>query len=337
MNFYTLISKKKYNPLRWIRLLLVSLFSISVFIFCINFIVDPYNITKYNLLNIELKFASDDRSEKANYFTSLKTFDNIMIGSSRVYSINPAKVTEYLGGTTYNFGVGTATVEDHLGILLYLQKENKLPRNIILGVDFYTFNPEIPPNKYFLKNKSLNFLSYGSSRENYLEKFFSFDALKATKKTLSYHFKANKHARFDKDGWGGTYEDYTKRDLESDLVATKQEIQKELSAMYSNLDYKLIDPKRVDYYEKIRAICKENNINLYIFITPLHPELLSILQNNKNTSSAMDELLTYLNTFEKFYNSYEDKEFYNEIRNFQGATHTSTNAGDLLMQKLLTK
>ncbi|MDY0117093.1 MAG: hypothetical protein RBR59_05925 [Sulfurimonadaceae bacterium] len=338
MNFYTLISKNKYNPLRWIRLLLVGLFLISTFIFSVNFIVDPYNITKYNLLNIKFKFARDDRTEKTNYFISLKPFDNIMIGSSRVYSINPAKVSEYLGGTTYNFGVGTATVEDHLGILLYLQKEKKLPKNVIIGVDFYTFNPDIPPNSYFLKNKTLNFLSYSSIEENYLEKFFSFDAFRASVKTLSNHFKnKDKRSRFDENGWASAYEDYESRNLENDLVAARKEIQKEIPLMYSNLDYKAIDPKRIEYYERIRTICKENNINLYIFTTPLHPELLSILQNDKTTSFALKEFIKYLNTFENFYNTYDDKEFYSEIRHFHGATHTSTNAGDVLMQKLLTK
>ncbi|MFA5461682.1 MAG: hypothetical protein WC274_06365 [Sulfurimonas sp.] len=338
MNFYTLISKNKYHPLRWIKLLLLGIFLLSFLIVGVNFIVDPYNITKYNLLNIEFKFARDDRTEKTNYFSALGQFDNIMIGSSRVYSINPEKVTKYLGGTTYNFGVGTATVEDHLGILLYLQKENKLPKNIIIGVDFYTFNPDTPPNKYFLKNKALNFLSYNGAQENYIEKFFSFDAFRASIKTLSKHIKnKNMRSRFDENGWAGVYEDYSKRDLESDLAITKEEISKEIPSLYSNLEYKTIDPKRIAYYEEIRSICKENNINLFIFITPLHPELLKILQENKNTALALKELTNYLSTFEHFYNSHEDKEFYSEIRNFQGATHTRANAGDLIIAKLLTK
>lgn len=337
MNFYTLISKNSYRPSRWIKLLLIGVFFVSTFIISVNFVVDPYNITKYNLLNIQFKFARDDRTEKVNYFTTLPAFDNIMIGSSRVYSINPAKASEYLGGTTYNFGVGTATVEDHLGILLYLQRENKLPKNIILGVDFYTFNPDTPPNKYFLKNTTLNFLSYENDQESYIEKLFSIDAFRASIKTLTNHIKnKNMRSRFDSNGWAGAYEDYSKRDLEADLVVAKKEIQKELPLLYSNLAYKQIDPKRVAYYEQIKNICAENKINLHIFNTPLHPELLTKFKNNSNTAQALHEFVTYLETFENFYNSFEDQEFYSEIRNFHGATHTSTNAGDLLMHKLLT-
>lgn len=338
MNFYTLIFKKQYNPLKWIILLFLMVFSLSSIILLTNFVVDPYNITKYNLLNIKYKFARDDRTEKTNYFATLEVFDNIMIGSSRVYSINPQKVTEYLGGTTYNFGVGTATVEDHLGVLLYLQKEKKLPKNIILGIDFYTFNPDIPPNKYFLKNKTLNFLSYSNVDESYLSKFFSLDAFRASIKTLSNHLKSkDTRSRFDTNGWCGNYEDYEKRDIEVDLVQAKKEIQQEIPLLYSNLKYKSIDQKRVAYYDRIKSICQKNNINLYIFTTPLHPHLLQILQENKNTANALEELINYLSTFDHFYNTYTDKEFYNDIRNFHGATHTSTNAGDTLMQQLLSK
>lgn len=339
MNFYTLISKPTLmDNKRWLFLMLTSTFMLSVFIFTINYIVDPYNITKYNLLNIKYKFARDDRTEKVNFFTTLNKFDNVLVGSSRVYTINPEKISAKLGGTTYNFGVGTATVEDHLGILLYLKKENKLPKNLIIGVDFYTFNPDIPPNKYFLENQSLNFLSYDSNEDEYLSKFFSFDSLRASIKTLKKHLNGkNQKSRFDKNGWAGVYEDYSKRDMQKDLIKTKQEIQKNIEIFYSNLNYKQIDQKKVQYYESIRKICKENNISLFLFSTPLHPELLNILKNNINTQKALDEFLSYLNSFEHFYNFYNDNDIYSDLRNFDGSTHTSTNAGDIIVEKLFTK
>ncbi len=334
MNFYTSI----FKPKKWIILFFTLSAIVSSLIFSVNFIVDPYNITKHNILHIKYKFARDDRTEKTNYFTSLPKFDNIMIGSSRVYSINPQTVSHLLGGTTYNFGVGTATVEDHLGVLLYLQKQHKLPKNLILGVDFYTFNPDIPPNKYFLANKDLNFLSFSNYHEDYLAKFFSLDAFRASFKTLNNHFSnKNEKPRFDANGWAGAYEDYSKRDIIADEIATKKELLEDKILIYSNYTYSHIDPKRVDYYQKIKKICKENGINLYIFPTPLNPILLKVLNENKSTNNALKEFIAYLSTFDNFYNAYDDKVLYNDIRNFHGSTHTSTNAGDLILQKLLVK
>lgn len=332
MNFYTLTSK------RWIKIAFIGVFFFSFFISTINFIVDPYNITKFNFLNIQYKFTRDDRTEKINYFSKQNKFDNIMLGSSRVYSINPQVVNNILGGTTYNFGVGTATVEDILGVLLYLKRNNKLPKNLIVGIDFYTFNKDVPPNKYFLKNKELNFLSYKKYHEEYLEKFFSFDALRASAKTLNNHFfHKDQKPRFNALGWGGFYQDYSNITLDPNLVAEKKEIFNNETLFFSNYSYKHIDPKRIQYMEKIKAICKEKNINLYIFDTPLHPYALKIIESNQNLNQALQEFITYLNSFKHFTNLYHDPELYSNLKNFNGATHTTSNAGDMIMKKVLIK
>jgi hypothetical protein len=321
---------------RW--LLSVALLSLimSFFIFTINYIVDPYNITKYNLLDIKYKFARDDRTEKLNYFKTLDRFDNILIGSSRVYSINPEVVTKLIGGSTYNFGVGTATIEDILGIVKYLEKNHKLPKNLIIGIDFYTFNPDLPPNKYFLKNKELNFLSYANYQENYISKFFSLDAFRASIKTLRNHFSTkNAIPRFKKNGWGGIYQDYAKKSIDLNFIYEKKELNKNKTLFYSDFKYSSIDKKRIAYLEEVKKIVAENHINLFIFNTPLHPIVLNIMKTDKNLKLALKEFLLYLNTFENFVNLYDDKDIYNNLKNFDGATHTSANAGDMILYKVL--
>jgi hypothetical protein len=336
MNFYTSIFKPK-SPKTWILKSLFGAMSIIVFLFGFNYLIDPYNITKFNLLNIKYKFARDDRTEKVNFFKTLDKFDNILVGSSRVYSINPRKVSQIIGGSTYNFGVGTATVEDHLGILLYLQKNHKLPKTLIIGVDFYTFNPNTPPNSYFLGNQELNFLSYANQDSSgYWSKFLSLDATRASFKTLKNHIKnKNEKPRFDTLGWGSAYFDDSKRNLKDELPEIKAEIEKNRILMYSDFKYRHIDKKRIEYYEKIKQICKQNNIQLYIFTTPLNPILLQTLDSHQETKNAIKEFKAYLATFENFTNFYDDKEFTDNMYNFQGATHTTANAGDVIMEKVL--
>jgi len=336
MSFYTLIFNKSKLPYKdWVKKVIVYTFVFSAVIFLINYIVDPYNITNHNLLNLKYKYARDDRTQKINYFKSQPKYDNIMIGSSRVYSMNPRVVSKILGGTTYNFGVGTATVEDHLGIIKYLKREKKLPKNIIIGVDFYTFNPDIPPNSYFLKNKELNFLSYGDFKEDYFAKFFSFDALRASIKTIKYNFFKKVKPRFDELGWAGWYEDYSKKDMKKALYYVKKEMEDDKKLFYSNYNYAHIDKKRMRYYKEIEEICKTNGINLYIFTTPLHPLLLKELQKHP-TKEALKEFINFLSSFKNFKNLYYDKDIYSDLRNFNGATHTTTNAGDIILKKVLS-
>lgn len=338
MNFYTLISNQQ-NPRQWIFRGIIGIASVISLLFVFNYIIDPYNITNYNVLKIKYKFARDDRTEKLNYFNSLSTFDNILIGSSRVYSINPRTVSSLLGGSTYNFGVGTATVEDHLGILLYLKKHRKLPKNLIIGVDFYTFNPDVPPNSYFLSNKELNFLSFKNSAHNeYWSKFLSLDATRASFKTLTNHLKnEDEKPRFDALGWGAAYQDNSSRDLEQEWIKTRTEIQENRGQMYSNFKYIHIDKQRVHYYNQIKKLCQENKIKLYIFNTPLNPLLLQELKKHPETNNAINEFTRYLSTFDNFTDFYKDGDFQSNSLLFNGATHTTANAGDLIIKKILIR
>lgn len=337
MNFFTLIFNKQANSRKWIFFSLKSTLIISLLILTVNIIIDPYNITSFNMLKIKHKFARDDRTEKLNYFNMLPEFDNILVGSSRVYTMNPNTVSNLLGGTTYNFGVGTATVEDHLGILKYLERTDKLPTNLIIGVDFYTFNPDTPANKYFIKNKELNFLSFNDYNENYIGKFFSTDALRASYKTMKNHlFNKNEKPRFDKLGLTVSHNKVKVTDQDEENAKIRLESMKEIGKIYSNLNYTHIDSRRVKYYNEIRNICKKNNINLYIFTTPLHPILLNILYSNP-TKNALNEYIDFLSTFNNFTNLYYHKDLYNNTDNFNGATHTTTNAGDISLQIILNE
>ena len=289
-------------------------------------------------LSIKHKFTRDNRVEKLNYFKTLSTFSNIIIGSSRVLAMNPSIVTDKLGGNTYNFGLAGASVEDQLGVLLYLQRENKLPKNIILGVDYYTFNPKVAPNKYFLKNKELNFLTYNSYSNDYINIFFSFDALRASMKTIKHHvLRKEVKSVFDNNGWAGAYEDYAQRNEKTDMTKVDKEIKDNLKIYYTNLEYSHIDLNRKAYYEKIKDICIKNDITLYLFTTPLHPKLLNILKSHPNTKRSLDEFINYLSTFHNFHNFYTDTKFNSEARHFHASTHTSTNAGDIILKKILPK
>ena len=132
-------------------------------------------------------------------------------------------------------------------------------------------------------------------------------------------------------GWAGHYEDYAQRDKDKDFLRAKKETEEELLKVYAK--YAHIDKKRMDYYEEIRSICKENNITLYLFTTPLHPYLLENFDSHQK--EAMIELIEYLSTFEHFTDMYTRPEIYNDVRNFHGATHTSSNAGDIILKILL--
>jgi len=294
-------------------------------------------MTKYNLLNIPNKFARDDRVEKVTKLKTSPRYDNIILGSSRVYATNPLVVTKYLGGITYNAGVGTARVEDHLGFILLLKRLDKLPKNIIIGLDFYSFNTEVETNKYFLKNRDLNFINNGGSQQNYISNFLSIDALRASFKTIKNHLSSKKSKpRFDVNGAANNA---------SAIFSYPPEIQKQNTpfseakiiegiGVVKTVEYKNISKKRIIYLQEIANICKENNISLYVFTTPLFGQLLSRVNNDSNLNNQLLLFKKMIQNITSFYDFLEHNKITDNSTNFLDLTHANTVTGNLIYARI---
>ena len=245
---------KKFTK-RFIILILALLLSVLSF----NLIIDPYSMTSYNLLKIPNKFARDDRKEKvAKLYTDLH-YDNMLFGSSHVYSMNPLVLTKYLGGNSYNAGVGTARIEDHLGFLYYLERINKLPKSIFIGLDFYSFNINLETNRYFLANEDLNFLNHSIPTGTYFSKFFSIDATRASFKTIK-NFLSNSKDRPRFGQYGGVYGcskefRYYPHDVK-DLNFSKKKLEEGISSI-STHSYKTVSPQRLQYVQNIVTLAQK--------------------------------------------------------------------------------
>lgn len=324
----------KVAPKSWSIKVLVVSFSFILFIGIFNYIIDPYDVTGRNILNIKLKLASDDRNDKVNHFSTLASVDNILIGSSRVYSIDPKTVSRIFGGTTYNFGVGTATVEDLLGITYYLDRQHKMPKRLFVGVDLYTLNHDLPLNKYFLRNKELNFFSNlkQSGQEDW-SRFITVDITRSSFKTLKNHLfpDPTKAPRFTPDGQGYSPQ-WT--NYKTHIADATKEANEFYAEFYSSGKYGNLDKKRLDYLLELKKICAKNNTQLILFITPEHPILIQKINQSKvgNSLRALDAFM--ISNFDHYYNFYNDSPFINNFNNFSGATHTTNKAGDLIVQTL---
>ena len=321
---------------KWISLYISIPITMMVFIFTVNFIIDPYSLTSYNLLNIPNKFARDDRKEKVAHLQKADKYDNMIFGSSRTYSMNPNTVTKYIGGTTYNSGVGTARIEDVLGFLLFLEKIEKLPKNIIIGLDFYSFNKNIETNKYFLQNDELNFMNKSNSYDSYFGKFLSIDALRASYKTLNNFIKDSKDKpRFSLNGSTVGSSDinsyYPINPISKPYTASDIKMQFDF---IKTIHYKYLSPKRLNYLQRIIALSKKNNINIYLFLTPLHTQLLQRIYTDAETAKALDLYKKTLRKITSYYDFISINAITNNSSYFKNPTHTSTSTENLILARI---
>ena len=302
-----------------------------------NYIVDPYSVTQYNLLGIPTKLVSDDRSEKIVKIENATKFDNILLGSSRVYLMNPFVLSKYAGGVSYNLGVGTAQVEDHLGFLLYLERLNKFPKLIILGLDFYSFNENLETNKYFVRNKKLNFINQGGANPAYLSNFVSLDTTGASIKTLKTFIGVNQRKqRFDDHGGSGeasTIFDYFPEDKEIIDIYTLARKGKASDFIKYPL-YKRLSKKRLEHMRRIVELTKRHGSQLKVFITPLFGKLLEDIDNDELVSTRLVEFKSELIKITGYYDFLTHNEVSASSVYFGDPSHLKHATGNLILARL---
>ncbi|PHM16434.1 MAG: hypothetical protein CJD30_11585 [Sulfuricurvum sp. PD_MW2] len=310
---------------------LASSIFILVSIFSFTILVDPYDVTGINLLHIKHKLTRDGRLQKINRIKELKSIDNLILGSSRSERLNPDTVNKLIGGYTYTFGVGGAGIEDALGLLLYLEKEQKLPKNIILCLDFISFG-EGKPSEGFYKIPELNFLNSQNTNQNYAAKLFSIDALRASFKTFKIHMKhIEPNSYIDQNGFLKSKETTPSGDMESI---------KRVADYYYNFNYKKGDiqfsKERFEYLNRIVIMSQKHHISLYAMLTPEHAELYRMVESNPKLFHKLGYVKQKLSSITPYYDAMILNEKTTDSKNFEDAVHYNEQMGNYLLEELLT-
>lgn len=314
----------------FIRYFFIGSLSLLLIILSLNLLVDPYVITHANLLNIKHKLVRDGRVEKINQIKELKAIDNLILGSSRSERLNPATVNRLLGGHTYTFGIGGANVEDALGLLLYLEREHKLPKNVILCLDFSMFGAGKPSDSFY-EIPELNFLNSHNKNRNYAAKVFSIDATRASIKTLQTHLKKSAlSSNIDQNGFLISREKTPSGDMES--------IQK-LAHQYYMINYRAgeitFSEERFEYLRHIVEITNRHGIKLHVMLTPVHQYLYSMIEENSKLNYKFVHFKQRLAAIAPYYDAMVLNPATIDKYNFEDAVHYNEKMGDYLLSQLL--
>lgn len=295
-------------------------------IFTLNVIVDPFGITDYNILNIKYKFARDDRTEKVERIRKIGYINNLILGSSRSQHLDPKILTEYLGGYSYNFGVGGGNSADALGILLYLEKEDKLPSNVLLTLDF-SLRDGIHPS--FYKLPELNFLNKEMKPISQIAKFLSIDAIRATYKTLKAHIRHDTpNSYFDSEGFMVSR---TLKQINPDIIT--QQCYTYINTVTKSNDVTL-SKERFAYVKSIVQLCQKHNINLVVTLTPVYSYQYQLMKNDKNLFKQLNQFKSELADITPFYDAMIENDYVNDIRYFEDNVHSNEKYGALYLASL---
>lgn len=256
--------KKKYK----IYLLLSIIFTLILFALGIGvrYIIDPAGLNNKFNLGLYKDIALAYRTQKFVELNQIKP-DTLMVGGSRVHYLNPEDVKKYTNDKVYNLGLSYSTLEEQYYFLKY-SLENLQIKNVILGINLYTFSEVLEDNSSdFDKDIFTNKFNFYQQIKHYLEV--------PLYKYLKYAYNNTNTEPVYKDGAITAYH--------QQIVLTNNPEEKRWSNSVNGYrkkyrDYLEWGESGLDYLKKMVELCEEHNVNLKVFTTAIHTSQWELLE-----------------------------------------------------------
>ena len=330
-----------------------------------NLTVDPYGI--YNLVviegvnNVKPPWDSQERMVKTLQLRKLRP-KGIILGSSRTnFGLDPEHVAWKLDSRpAYNLSMANMSAEEKYRLLKYANSLNDLKR-VIIGLDFFAFNIYHPDT---ILNDFLDLASItkdGDTKipslvKEFQNTLFSFTAIEESFKTITYKGKQSRSL------YGQHFPIYERgpRALSNRMFRLYS-----VHLWFPNTNRKFCiynenkESKKFEQLGKIINFSIRNNIELKIFINPVHADLLEMMRFMdlwplyENWKRGLVNLIATINKDKSKETSISLWDFgdYNSIttekiplstdigKTMQGyidVAHYKKSVGDVILDKLLT-
>lgn len=238
----------------------------------INFIIDPngiFNAVSIKGFNEHKNSHISDRMSKFYYCNRAKP-ETVLIGASRIGTVNPDDVRAYTNDKVYNMSLSAATAYEQSEYFKYLVTHHNIKR-VILSVDFFTYLPNKLYNEGFVKDR----LTKSIYLKDYIDSLFTIKTISRSKKTVIENFN-NEPVEIDfSNGWHTYYTSnqklkvYGERYIEDKIIETIRTYSRE---NYKNPNFRDINTtkKYLGYLQEMVTIAKQKNIELIVYVSPIH-------------------------------------------------------------------
>lgn len=264
----------------------------------------------------------------------------IILGSSRVFKMDPLKVQKLTGLKTFNASVSYARPEDHLAMAKYIVNDlNITPKVFLVGLnagelnndkmDSQTINnPDL--RKYLEISKKTRILTVLSAFKERFNAIYLRDILVTI--FWNSHGFPNPVITFDKNG--GEIFDRNKHPDPGAALSNKNLAY----GLFKGLD--ALSPERKIYFEDFLKFAKENNIKVGVAILPLSPKMVKDISETTNYKKISEELLSQMENWKKEFGikvfDFSSVEKFNGFEDdFDDSTHPSHKNIDLMTEKML--
>jgi hypothetical protein len=222
-----------------------------------NVVLDPYSVLRKDFKSMWI--CPNERYVKTDFILSHPTkYDSFLFGSSRVSQIPVDVFNKATGHRYYNMTIVSGVVAENLKILKLLLKNNVTVKNISIGLDYFSF--QMLPLDVLVRN-----IMYPETLEEKIKFYYTYLFLEPDSGML-HEIKFNgKDAFYDITGSGGY--DFLKR--EENLMLHPQEHEAKFKSPVFAICKSRLE-ETLGEISEIKSICRENGINLLIFMNPGH-------------------------------------------------------------------
>ncbi|MBL3520924.1 hypothetical protein ACNSOP_08475 [Aliarcobacter lanthieri] len=310
---------KKHQKFIFLTILFTFvLFSIGLFI---RYIIDPVGINNKFDIGLRKDTALAYRTQKYVELNELQP-NTILLGGSRVHYLNPKDIEKYTQDKVYNLGLQFATLEEQYYFLKH-SLENLPIHNVIIGLNFYTFNDDLKENGSDF-NKDI--FEYGFNFFYQVKHYLEVPIFKY----LKYVIPNNDRNLFYENGAITLY--HQEKVIKNN---NKEHMWKGTLNYYKKVykDFHILGEKNFDYYKKMVELCNQYNVKLKVFTTAIHTSQLKLIEE-ENKLDIFDKWKNEIAQIFPYWDFMTDNSITEDDDNFIDSSHIKQELGSLYFGKI---
>lgn len=321
---------------QWIKKFFIFSFLIALLFSGLNYVCDPYDIFGNNWVGNSIRnHTASDRISKV-YCAKRSMPNTVLIGTSRMGVINPKDVEYYTKDKVYNLAMSGASIYEQA---MYAQFaiETLHAKQIIWGIDFFSFNPESTQHFSFSKER----LSENIYLQDYQEALLSLDAFIASFQTLSDSLFTHKKPKINLATGFDTYIEFKTQLHLQGMSFIDNKIKKGLQGYASTKELfnseffkkPLSIDKNFMYLQDTLQLAQKHNVKIIFYISPTYYEHLNLIYalGLGNTYEFFKFKLSHITDYWDFHTI---NSITHNKDNFWDNSHMREEIGTLLMKKI---
>jgi len=309
----------------WIKYFFLLVFVTSLPIALFNYWMDPLWTFSHSHIYNQNQKGFNERQLKTNkiYFSGLREYDAILLGSSRSTYINQ---NDFNNMKVFNLACADMLpYEYNKWIKVSKKVKGREFKYIIIGLDFWGSNQTLKKDKK-AQNKTPVYFFNQSERLMYRwTSLISFDTYTKSKENLENYFAPSTI-------------DYTRKNIKSTIIIKKrrkEQIVRKQYKLYKNKIYGKHYTYQKNWIKLMMKLKQENPKTKFItFTTPISAELFELLIKEGNYNDYKIWLKNIITVFGSTYNFMGINPITSNTNNYPDLHHFYPNVGTLIATKL---